>query len=80
MNQESKGDYLDFVEDAIVNKPLHNDLLKLLATDPEITPEELLSYFKELQYYDVSLEDCQKLASIAKQLGNAGVQQVVLAY
>ncbi len=62
----SKGDFMDYIEKASHDLGLTNDLLAE-AYSPGETPEKLLTFFANKNYYGVSLEDCQKLINVVKE-------------
>lgn len=63
----SKGNFLDFVEEASgPNASLRKDFHDALYT-PGATAEGLMKFFHDRDYYDVSLDDCRKMLSVPKQ-------------
>lgn len=63
----SKGNFLDFIEDAAKSKPLVDELLAE-AYKPDETAQELLNFLYAKGYYGVTLADCFKLLN-AVQVG-----------
>lgn len=59
----SKGDFMDYIKKASTDPLLRNALLAE-AYKPGETPELLLKFFGEKEYYGVSYEDCQKLINV----------------
>lgn len=59
----SKGNFLDFIQDASISHQLVQALVAEIYK-PNESAESLLSFFFIKGYYGVSLEDCTKLMSI----------------
>ncbi len=61
--QESKGDWLDFVKDCSKNPDLQKAFRKLI-TQEGVTAGDLAQFFLDHGYLGVSLADCATLISI----------------
>ena len=62
----SKGNFLDYIEDASKSNQLVQSLIDELYNDPNATAQSIYGFFHANGYYGVSLEDCAKLMNVVK--------------
>jgi hypothetical protein len=67
MKQQSKGNFLDFVEEASKPKSALGAKFIDLMENPGTTLEQLMVFFENNHYKDVTLGDCRKLMTAKDQ-------------
>ncbi|MFH0825789.1 MAG: hypothetical protein V2B18_23790, partial [Pseudomonadota bacterium] len=63
-DEMSKGNFLDFAEEIARDKSQRDEFFERLYK-PGVTQEQLLTFFKDKEYTDVSLDDCNKMLTTA---------------
>jgi hypothetical protein len=67
--KESKGNYLDFIEDLAQDPKLRKKVVDIIKTKGKgLTADKLLKKFHDLKYDGVSLRDAKKILAILANL------------